>query len=217
MSKTVSVEKHEPLKTCPMCRGKADYNWDEVGPNAERHWYIHCAPDDSFKGCISHDGRFATLREAVTHWNTRKADCHEELDLALAALNQLSLSAQPCNETMESVRIIRSALARATHPQPDEAKPALSEDAAVEIMAAAMLFRGNMADTARQAYRALLPHIVASDEAIECVRALREVALAVEAFPTNVKVNLMVHCNFDAMDATKALTLANRFLAKGGN
>src|SRR5258708_1168723 len=66
---TMSDEKE--LLPCPMCGGNADYNWDEIGEEKIRQWYIHCAPDDSFKGCIAHDGRFATLKEAVQHWNTR--------------------------------------------------------------------------------------------------------------------------------------------------
>lgn len=67
-------EKHKPFLPCPMCGGKADYNWNEISTlksKDTRQWYVHCAPDDSFKGCIAHDGRFPTLREAVAHWNTR--------------------------------------------------------------------------------------------------------------------------------------------------
>lgn len=70
---TQETERHVPIENCPMCGGKCDYNWDEIGPEKVRAWYIHCAPDDSFKGCVAHDGRFATLREAITHWNTRAA------------------------------------------------------------------------------------------------------------------------------------------------
>lgn len=76
MTLTNQFNTTEGLRECPMCGGKADYNWDERDDGI-RAWYIHCAPDDSFKGCIAHDGRFATLKQATTHWNTRTSNWQE--------------------------------------------------------------------------------------------------------------------------------------------
>lgn len=109
---TSEQKEREALKPCPMCGGKADYNWDEVGPEATRHWYIHCAPDDSFKGCIAHDGRFATLREATKHWNTRTHQAQSEGEMVermriLANEARGHLLERPCNKIQCNIKLLK--------------------------------------------------------------------------------------------------------------
>jgi len=126
LNMTSEQKEREALKPCPMCGGKADYNWDEVGPEATRHWYIHCAPDDSFKGCIAHDGRFATLREATKHWNTRAHQAQPEGELvkrvAMAILDKLVKMEVPLDMGKDITTLAKAALS-VISPQPD-AKPA---------------------------------------------------------------------------------------------
>lgn len=86
-------QKHTDLRECPFCKSNAEYGFF---PGEGSH-EVHCVSG----ACFAKISGFATKQQVIAAWNTRKADCHEELVAMahlLAAAKQYVVEVSSCAE-----------------------------------------------------------------------------------------------------------------------